>query len=72
MDQAPHQPLLQHLGGGGSEAESEAECWLWPLPPPGPLTFACTWPARGIPQTQVTMQAAAIRRAADTASPLFL
>jgi hypothetical protein len=73
MDEAPpHQPLLQRLGGGGSEVESDAECWLWPLPPPGPLTFACTWPARGIPETKVTVPAAPIRRAADTASPRFL
>jgi hypothetical protein len=67
----PGQPLLQHRGGGGSETDWDAECWLWPLPPPGPLTFACVWPAGGVPESRVTLDAGLVHRAAADALPRF-
>jgi hypothetical protein len=70
-EQAPSQPLLQVRGGGGSETDWDAESWLWPLPPPGSLTFACAWPARGIPETRVALDVEPVLRAAGDALPLF-
>jgi hypothetical protein len=68
-EQAPRQPLLQVRGGGGSETDWDAESW--PLPLPGPLTFACAWPARGIPETRVALDVEPVLRAAGEAVPLF-
>ena len=42
-----------------------------PRRPPGSLTFACEWPALGIPLTRVEIDAALVRRAADRAQLLW-
>ena len=43
-----------------------------PLPPAGPLTFVCTWPARGIPSSRMMeVDGGAIRAAAGTAMTLW-
>ncbi|WP_261559791.1 hypothetical protein [Frankia tisae] len=45
--------------------------WLWPLPPAGPLTFVADFLARGLPESRVAVDGAAIRAAADRAVDLW-
>ncbi|MCM3920688.1 hypothetical protein ND748_03220 [Frankia sp. AiPs1] len=45
--------------------------WLWPLPPEGPLTFVAEFLARGLPESRVSVDGAAIRAAADRAVDLW-
>ncbi len=51
-------------GGGGSSHFNQMRCWAWPLPPGGPLEFICQWPAMGISETQVSIEAELILDAA--------
>jgi hypothetical protein len=30
---------------------------VWPTPPPGPITIACAWPAGGLAESQLTLDA---------------
>ena len=41
------------------------------LPPPGPLAFVVEWPARGIPETRVEIDASLVLEAADRAAPVW-
>ncbi|MGE0794264.1 MAG: hypothetical protein AB7H43_05505 [Acidimicrobiia bacterium] len=47
------------------------ELWLWPLPPAGPVTFAFAWPARGIEEATVVVDAQVFRTAALRAEQLW-
>ena len=38
--------------------------WSWPLPPDGPLTFIAEWPALGVGETVVAVDAGELRHAA--------
>ncbi len=58
---------LQARGGGGSDRSWHQEAWIWPLPPPGPLTFVCEWPAVGIAETRVAVDASVVTEAAARA-----
>jgi hypothetical protein len=64
-------PLLVSRGGGGSDRRWESRLWLWPLPPPGPLTVAVAWPAAGIDEATVELDAAPIVEAAGRATELW-
>jgi hypothetical protein len=62
---------LLPTGGSGSRARWDERCWVWPLAPPGPLTFTCSWPAAGIPESVATIDAAVVIEAAGRAQVLW-
>jgi hypothetical protein len=66
-EEAPTAPVLLQRGGGGDDRVWRQAWWLWPLPPEGPLTFACEWPAHGIPMTTHEIDSGPIRDAAAEA-----
>ena len=70
MDREPSIYLGQH-GGSGRAHGWDFTFWLWPLPPPGRLIFVAAWPAEGIPETRVEIDADAIRDAASQAEVLW-
>jgi hypothetical protein len=43
----------------------------WPLPPPGPVGFICQWPAQGIAESRVEIDARLILAAAARAVDLW-
>ena len=69
-DEAPSDPVLGFhggVGGAGPHGRVEIELWLWPLPPPGRLRVVCEWPAYGIAETSVELDAAELVEAAAQA-----
>ncbi len=53
-------PVLIFRGGGGGGRTWDMGFWVWPLPPPGPLAFVCKWPAAGIAETRVEIEARSV------------
>jgi hypothetical protein len=70
-DADPPTALLQPAGGSGSDQRWDDRYWVWPLPPSGEMTFVCEWPAYGITETRVSMDAKLIREAAAGAIQLW-
>jgi hypothetical protein len=64
----PDAPVMTGHFGGGGEGTWHNTFWVWPLPPPGALRFVCEWPAAGIPQTRVDLDAASLLAAANRVS----
>jgi hypothetical protein len=64
-------PMLQGGGGGGGMRRHDAAYYVWPLPPEGPLQFICEWPAYGIPESTVSVEATPILQAATQAIVLW-
>jgi len=64
-------PRMLSPGGSGGAGSWRHELWVWPLPPEGPVTFACEWPAYGIPETKKKLDGERFRAAAAQARPLF-
>jgi hypothetical protein len=64
-------PHLQFGSGGGGGGDYSYEVWVWPLPREGPVTFACAWPAYGIPETTSRLDGKRLRKAAEKAKPIF-
>lgn len=64
-------PVLIGRGGGGGGTRWEMGYWLWPLPPDGPLAFVAEWPAEGILETRVEIDAGLLREAAGRAEKLW-
>ena len=67
----PDPPLLYYHGGSGSERGWRSRHWLLGLPPPGPLAFVVEWPARGIPEARVEIDADLVLEAARRAVPIW-
>jgi hypothetical protein len=64
-------PHLQFGSGGGGGGDWSYDVWVWPLPPEGPVTFACEWPAYGIPESRKKVEGTVLRKAAERAKPVF-
>lgn len=65
------QPLiLAQQGGSGGERSVDQTFWVSPLPPDGPMIFVIAWPAFGMPESQIVVDSAPIRAAADRSQTL--
>lgn len=71
LETPPPAPNVMQMGGGGNESDSQVDLWLWPLPPAGPVTFALSWPARGIAETTAQIDGALLRATAAEAQQLW-
>lgn len=60
----PAGPVLYPFAGGGGPHSFISRWWTWPLPPAGPLEFVCEWPAFGIAESRVGIDAQLILDAA--------
>jgi hypothetical protein len=71
-DEAPDNgPVLSVRSGGGGGGSWKQGYWLWPLPPAGELSFVCEWPAHGITETRVAIDATPVIAAAEQAVVLW-
>ncbi|MBS2965192.1 hypothetical protein KGA66_19235 [Actinocrinis puniceicyclus] len=71
-DQVTADTLVVHpCGGGGSDRSSHERYWVYPLPTPGPLSFIATWPAFGITEARIELEAEAVLSAAARAIVLW-
>jgi hypothetical protein len=66
----PTEPVLMPRGGGGGGGEYRQSFWVWPLPPEGRLVLHFDWPDRGIRDTDLELDGAAVRRAGENAIEL--
>lgn len=62
---------LRPQGGGGGGRSWRQGFLLEPLPPPGPLQFVCEWPAYGLSESRLELDATIILEAAKRAKPLW-
>lgn len=67
----PPEPLLVQQGASGMGGRWDQRYWVWGLPPEGPLAVVVAWAGHGIPETQVDLDAGAIRAAAAAAESLW-
>jgi hypothetical protein len=67
----PDGPILTPRGGGGGNGVWKVDYWLWPLPPAGPLTVVAAWPAFGIDETHIELDATPIAEAAKDVITLW-
>jgi hypothetical protein len=74
-DSQPPSSLTQRhvrvMGGHGGPMIGHQRLWLWPLPPDGPIRFVGAWPAHGIPETEITVDARDVLAAATRAIELW-
>lgn len=60
-------PVVTALGGTGGSESWNLRHWLWPLPPEGELMVFGEWPAYGVAETSVVVDATELRaRAAES------
>jgi len=71
LGDTPPKPLLVQQGVSGIGGRWDQRYWVWGLPPDGPLAAVVEWKGHGVPETQVDLDAAAIRAAAQTAQSLW-
>jgi hypothetical protein len=71
LGDTPPEPLLVQQGASGIGGRWDQRYWVWGLPPEGPLAFVVAWTGHRIPETQVALDAGAIRAAADAAESLW-
>ena len=64
-------PSMSMILSGGGRGGFEWRYWVSPLPPLGSLAFVCEWPALGIPETRVGIDAETIREAAARSIQLW-
>ena len=57
-------PDVVMTGGFGDDFAWEEEVWVEPLPRSGTVAFACAWPAEGVAETRVDVDAALFAEAA--------
>ena len=64
--------VLVHAGGGGGATGGfHFNIWVFPLPSPGELKVHGAWPALGMPEASVVLNADDIRNAAARAHILW-
>ena len=69
---APDPPTLRLVRWEGYDRLAwEVDLWVYGLPPPGPLAFVVEWPARGIPESRVEIDASLVLDAATRAVPIW-
>ena len=69
---APDPPTLWLVRWEGYDRLAwEVDVWVYGLPPPGPLAFVVEWPARGIPESRVEIDAGLVLKAARRAVPIW-
>jgi hypothetical protein len=79
LDRDPRDGPLGHSltqtgggGGGGLHSYSFSDgLWLWPTPPAGTLELVMQWPAQGIEETRVQLDATRLRELASGARPFW-
>ena len=71
MGDPPPKPLLVQQGASGIGGRWDQRYWVWGLPPEGPLAVVVAWAGHGIPETQVDLDAGAIRAAAEAVESLW-
>lgn len=64
-------PVVVAQGGGGGGKLWQTSFWVWPLPPPGRLAFVVSWPAEGIEEQMVELDADEIRERAVDAEQVW-
>ena len=64
-------PTVSTLGGFGDDFTWEEDVWVEPLPRAGTVAFACAWPAEGVAETSVDIDAAPFAEAAARARVLW-
>jgi hypothetical protein len=68
----PDPPVLRLFRWEGYDLlAQEVDLWVYGLPPPEPVAFVCEWPARGIPETRVELDARLVLEAAARAVPIW-
>jgi len=70
-DSEPAGPVLYPFACGGGPHSFVSRWWTWPLPPAGPLEFVCEWPAFGIAESRVGIDAQLILDAAQRSIQLW-
>ena len=75
MTVPPEAPALTVNGGGGgggpTRNETTQQLWLWPLPPAQSFELVLEWRDRGIGETRVTLDGAALAAAASGVQQLW-
>ncbi len=72
FDEEPTGPVVISQGGGGGENSWSMDQWLWPIPPPGDLTIYAAWPAYGVDETSIVIDATPFAAAAKAAEQIWL
>ncbi|MGB3375888.1 MAG: hypothetical protein WBA87_12230 [Microbacterium sp.] len=58
-------------GGGGTTFSSADHLWIWPMPPAGPIELVMQWPAMGIDETRLVIDASTLPELAARARPYW-
>ena len=64
-------PVVMQTSASGGSDKFETQFWIWPLPPEGPLTFVAEWPARGIAEQLVEIDATELRERSKEAEVVW-
>jgi hypothetical protein len=75
-DEEPDGWTLTYAGGGGGGGgedryDQRHGLWLWPLPPAGSIEVVAEWRERGIEESRVTLDGAAVLDAVPRVHPLW-
>lgn len=70
-DGDPGQRVLQHRSGEGGDRRFSQAFWCAPLPPAGPMRFVCQWPAHGIEESSLEIDAQLVLDAAAAAVAIW-
>lgn len=66
--------LMNTQGGGGGDDRrysGSSGLWLWPLPPAGPIELVGEWGARGVPESRIVLDGAALLERVTDVQPLW-